>query len=113
MNLNIEEILILIVALLIGWFLNGIINQNLVEGVVIKSNCEDILKRVCQADINGDRDSCKACANRSRIKAKSSARLDPKATDGQNDWPTKPSLNDIGEIKCNEQQSDDYCESIF
>jgi len=32
MNIKVEEILMVIVAFIIGYFLNGIINQNLVEG---------------------------------------------------------------------------------
>jgi uncharacterized protein YacL len=34
MNIKVEEILMVIVAFIIGYFLNGIINQNLVEGRV-------------------------------------------------------------------------------
>jgi len=38
MNIKVEEILMVIVAFIIGYFLNGIINQNLVEGGVVSND---------------------------------------------------------------------------
>tara|TARA_Y100000389_G_scaffold33530_1_gene28543 strand:- start:3487 stop:4047 length:561 start_codon:yes stop_codon:yes gene_type:complete len=41
MNIKVEEILMVIVAFIIGYFLNGIINQNLVEGGVVSNDGVD------------------------------------------------------------------------
>ena len=44
MNIKVEEILMVIVAFIIGYFLNGIINQNLVEGAST-TNCSGITNK--------------------------------------------------------------------
>ena len=51
MNIKVEEILMVIVAFIIGYFLNGIINQNLVEGAA-STNCSINNKENCKVDNN-------------------------------------------------------------
>jgi len=129
MNLKVEEILILIVAFIIGYFVSNMISGSSSQPIarikkneskhpmipITTSNCEDILERVCQGAIQRDIDSCKACANRRRDSAKRSARTRSNRRTGVGlfDWPTNPRDQlKLGEIQCNILQSDNYCESI-
>jgi hypothetical protein len=118
MNLKVEEILMVIVAFIIGWFVSNMISGSSSQPIArIKKNeskhtmatkiftCKDILPQVCQGAIHGDSDICKDCAN---------SRRDLLKWPGGQDWPTLIGDHEwLGEIKCNRQQSDTYCDNKF
>jgi hypothetical protein len=130
MNLKVEEILMVIVAFLIGWFVSNMISGSSSQPIArIKKNeskhtmatkdpntisyCKDVIPALCQVTINkryGDKYDCKGCANSKRDR-KGSA---PPGVLSHSDWDYYNKLHfDFGEIQCSETQSDEYCENIF